>query len=324
MSVVSSRSSKSSSRCSRSTMDEASRFGDALEDFSDRMSVASTRCSISSSRCSISTADEASRFGDALEDFADRMSVASTRCSISTADEASRFGDALEDFGASLKSRLSTSKQLQLKGPSHDWPWAPDYEELLRTPRKKNWESTSRKENCDSSRASSRSSRSRTSRSVKKTPRPSPLSSPQAVKSSNAQDEVDLNSRARRVLEEVREIQANVLVNSPLKDGDKKSPCGKPRLKDWCIEKGFQCFNRGHQTPHKHHKHHKHHKDETEYNGPRRSSLKDPPVKQHNQDYGQNRDALEVWKHHQPKQPHKGDLEVLPAQPAEPRQVYLL
>jgi len=257
------------------------------------------------------------------------MSVASSRCSISTVDDAERFCDALENFNASLKlaarSSTTSSKQLQSKDSSLDWPWAPDYELLLRTPKKKNWESTSKKENWDSSRASSRSSRSRTSRSEKKkrsgSVRPSSLRPAQAVPSGTLQEEVDLSSRMRRVLQEVQGIQANAPVNSSFEDEDQQKQCGKAKLKEWCIEKGLQCFNREHKQEHKH-RIHAPSKDQQEYNGPRRSSSKDPRPKQHNRDYGQSQDAIKMWKSCQPKQPHKGDLEVLPAGPA-PRQLYL-
>jgi len=265
------------------------------------------------------------------------MSVASSRCSISTVstvEEADRFCDALENFNASLKlaahSSTRSSKLVQAKDSSLDWPWAPDYELLLRTPRKKNWESTSRKENWDSSRASSRTSRSKSSRSEKRkmsgSVRPSPLRPAQAVPSGTVLEEADLSSRMRRVLQVVQGIQANVPVNSSFEDEDQQKQRGKAKLKEWCIEKGFQCFNHEHKQKHKHHMHAPS-KDQKEYNGPRRSSSKDPPPRQHNslydnKDYGQSHDAIQMWKCCQPKQPHKGDLEVLPAGPA-PRQLYL-
>jgi hypothetical protein len=256
-------------------------------------------------------------------------SSASSRCSISTVDEAERFCDALENFNASLKvashSSTSSSTHLHLKDSSLDWPWAPDYELLLRTPRKKNWESSSRKENLDSSRGSSRTSTrassrasSRTSRSQKKkvsgNDKPRPLGPP-------VQEEVDLSSRTRRVLQEVQGIEGNVPGKSSFEDEDQKKQRGKVRLKDWCIEKGLQCFNHGHKHKHKHHTHAPS-EDQKEFNGPRRNSSKDPPPRAHNRDYGQSQDAVRMWKSCQPKQPHKGDLEVLPSQPA-PRQLYL-
>jgi hypothetical protein len=125
------------------------------------------------------------------------------------------------------------------------------------------------------------------------------------------------------VLQEVQGIQDNVPVNSSFEDEDRQKQRGKASLKEWCIEKGLQYFNHEHKQKHKHHTH-THSKDQKDYNVPRRSSSKDPPPKHvsHGRDYGQSQDAIKMWKNCQPKQPHKGDLEVLPVGPA-PRQLYL-
>jgi len=213
---------------------------------------------------------------------------------------------------------------------------------LLRTPKKKNWDSSrassrtwdssrASSRTCDSSRASSRASRSE-KKKVSGSVRPS-----QAILSGTVQEEIDLwEPRMRQVLQEVQGIQANVPVNSsnvPVKssfeDEDQTNQPryqrGKALLKDWCIEKGFKLHRSTNNECKQKHKHHIHSppKDEKEHNGPRRSSSKDPPPRrEHNRDYGQSQDAIKIWKSCQPKQPRKGDLEVLPAY-AAPRQLYL-
>lgn len=253
------------------------------------------------------------------------MSRVSSRCSAVDIDEASRYFKAVENFGASLEfvAHSSRSKQLRSQDPSGEWPWAPDYELLLQAPSKKNWETNSRKENWDSSRtSSSRSER----KMVTGTVRPSRSTRAQAAPSGNPQESADLDSRMRRVLEEVRGIQANIPSNSSFEDEhEKNSPQHvKTTLQQWCIESGFEHISHDHSKKQTHHHHHHtdtNSKDQKEYNGPRRNSLTDPPPKEHVPNYGKHRDAVKMWKNHQPKQPAKGDREVLPAAKPMPRQV---
>jgi len=255
------------------------------------------------------------------------MSRVSSRCSSLDVDEASRYFRAVENFGASLEfvAHSSRSKQLRSQDPSVEWPWAPDYETLLQTPNKRNWESNSRKENWDSSKVSfSRSEKAMVTATV----RPSRSTPAQAAPSGHPQGSVDLDSRMRRVLEEVKGMQVTMPSNSFEEgDGNDSPQHAKTKLRQWCIEKGLQHVSHDHKKKQTHHHHHHtdtNSKDHKEYNGPRRNSLTDPPPKEHVPNYGMHPHAVKMWKNHQPKQPAKGDMGLSPAAKPMPRQVNIL
>lgn len=200
----------------------------------------------------------------------------------------------------------SDAKELEpYLNPALKWPWGPDVDVAMHTP-KKNILSRSTRE----------------SERKKSEARPPPLRPPPlqaevqedvAVSEGSAQvADSKLNAEMQNVLKYAKEIE-----DMPRhRDQDRSEQTS--HFRHWCqnYEIDHICFyhdyrnnhERFHRHPQQHHHHH-HHSLEDAHQVPDRPTISSPrPRAFRKENYGQHRDAPQVWRKHRAKEPEKGDL----------------